>query len=50
MAINKEKKEKLMKTVMEEVEEAIKEGNSLFAAILYNVKCLELQYVYVSLH
>lgn len=34
MAINKEKKESLMRIVMEEVEDAIKEGNSPFAAIL----------------
>lgn len=34
MSINKEKKENLMRTVMHEVEEAIKEGNSPFGAIL----------------
>ncbi len=34
MSINKEKKENLMRTVMHEVEEAIKEGNSPFSAIL----------------
>lgn len=34
MTINKEKKEKLMRIVMKEVEEAIKEGNSPFGAIL----------------
>lgn len=34
MNINKEKKENLMRIVMDEVEEAIKEGNSPFGAIL----------------
>lgn len=34
MSINKEKKENLMKIVMGEAEEAIKEGNSPFGAIL----------------
>jgi len=34
MSINKEKKENLMRIVMHEVEEAIKEGNSPFGAIL----------------
>ena len=34
MSINKEKKEKLMRIVMYEAEEAIKEGNSPFGAIL----------------
>ena len=34
MNINKEKKENLMRLVMDEVEEAIKEGNSPFGAIL----------------
>ena len=34
MSINKEKKEKLMRIVMHEAEEAIKEGNSPFGAIL----------------
>lgn len=34
MSINKEKKENLMRIVMHEAEEAIKEGNSPFGAIL----------------
>ena len=34
MSINKEKKENLMRIVMQEVEKAIKEGNSPFGAIL----------------
>jgi len=34
MSINKEKKENLMRIVMQEVEESIKEGNSPFGAIL----------------
>ena len=34
MGLNKEKKEELMRIVMQEVEEAIKEGNSPFGAIL----------------
>ena len=34
MTVNKEKKENLMRIVMKEVEEAIKEGNSPFGAIL----------------
>lgn len=34
MSISKEKKESLMKIVMQEVEKAVKEGNSPFGAIL----------------
>jgi len=34
MSFNKEKKENLMRIVMQEVDEAIKEGNSPFGAIL----------------
>ena len=34
MSFNKEQKEELMKVVMEEVDQAIKEGNSPFGAIL----------------
>ena len=34
MSFNKEKKENLMRMVMQEVDEAIKEGNSPFGAIL----------------
>lgn len=36
MGLNKEKKEELMRIVMQEVEEAIKEGNSPFGAILFD--------------
>ena len=38
MTVNKEKKENLMRIVMKEVEEAIKEGNSPFAAVLIDEK------------
>ncbi len=36
MSIDKEKKEKLMRIVMKEVEEAVEEGNSPFGAILFD--------------
>lgn len=38
MSFNKEKKENLMRIVMQEVDEAIKEGNSPFGAILIDEK------------
>ena len=49
MGLNKEKKEELMRIVMQEVEEAIKEGNSPFGAILIdeNGNIIEKAYVII---